>query len=108
MWALVILYLVAMVGWTYGLLVPSPSEALIWASVAVVTAAHVALGYFIGLWTPLLFAVAIVLAMPAGAPDVGGEPLPIWADLVLFAPIVLVATLVGMVVRFLRDRRRAA
>jgi hypothetical protein len=108
LWAFGILYVAGMAGWIYGVLNPWPPEALLWASVVAVVIAHGVLGYYVRLWTLAFYAVAVVLAVPAGYPETGGEPLPLWITLGLFfAPVVLAATLIGLATRTLREKRGA-
>lgn len=80
---------------------------------AAVFVLHMLTGWGIGRWWALLLPiVAVVVAIPAGTPDVGYEPLPVWFGLAVFiVPPALVVVGVAVIARQLslrRGRRREA
>jgi hypothetical protein len=75
---------------------------------AAVLVLHVLTGWGIGRWWALLLPVAAVLvAIPAGTPDVGYEPLPVWFGIAVFiAPPALVVVGLAVIARKAARRRR--
>ena len=79
----------------------------VWVASAVL---HLLTGVGIGrMWAAVLPLVAVLLAIPAGYPNVAHEGPPIWAGLLifLFVPGVVLMT-IGVVARALAARRGSA
>ena len=77
------------------------SDATAVAILATAAAAHVGVGWIaarvLALCLPLL---GVLVALPFGFPDdVAGEPLPVWADMVVYAPFAAALIGVGVVAR---------
>jgi ABC-type sulfate transport system permease component len=82
------------------------------ATAALVFAAiHVSVGLLAARWWAVVLPVlAVLLAVPAGYPDVSqGEPLPIWVGLLVMLPIAIPAVAAGVLAtEVLASRRRSA
>jgi peptidoglycan/LPS O-acetylase OafA/YrhL len=81
-------YLAAMAAWIYGVARPQVgygSDAAAVGFLVVLAAVHLGAGWGIGRWWAVLLPlVAIVLALPAGTPERGEDPLPIWFGVAVF------------------------
>jgi hypothetical protein len=102
-------YLAVMAALVYGVLEPDRLSDTRFATAALVFAAiHVALGLLAARWwavgLPLL---AVLLAVPAGYPEVSqGEPLPIWVGLLLMLAIAIPAVVAGVLATEVAASRR--
>ena len=99
--AVALAYLTLMAALVYGELDPdrfSDAHVSIAAVVAVVAAVHLAVGLLAARWWAVALPVlAVVLAVPAGYPDVSsGEPLPVWFGVLFMLPIAIPAVVAGV------------
>ena len=94
-------YLALTAAYLYGAVDPGHANgAAWWPLLAAFALLHVLTGAY-GRSVRLLFLPlgAIVLAVPAGLPETeGGEPFPLWTDLLLWAPFGAVLILTGWLV----------
>jgi hypothetical protein len=84
----VALYVALMAAWIYGFAATSHGEGTTAGVIGLLllAAIHLGAGLVVARWWAVLLPIgAIAVALPAGTPDVGGEPFPIWFSLVLFA-----------------------
>jgi peptidoglycan/LPS O-acetylase OafA/YrhL len=107
-------YLAAMTVWIYAIALPQVgyvSDVAGAVFLAALAAVHVATGWGVGRWWAVLLpAVAVVLALPAGTPERGDEPFPVWFALAVFIapPGTLLIALAVTARRWPRHRSSAS
>jgi hypothetical protein len=107
-----VLYVAVALGWVYGAL-DSPgglnqidqNDRMIYLTIAFLGLAHFVAGYSRpSVWVLLLPAILVAVAVPAGDFPTSRPEYPIWFGLALLAPLLVLATGIGIVARRLVAR----
>jgi hypothetical protein len=107
-----VIYTGVALAWVYealnssgGLARESGNDRMVWTTVAFFGLVHLAVGYFRpSLWMLLLPAILVVVAVPAGYFPTSRPEYPIWFGLAFLAPVLVVATGIGIAARRLTAR----
>ncbi len=93
-------YVAAMLLYIYGIANPSTfvgNDTANRAVFIVLAVLHSAVGWLANRWWALLLPVVVVLAaIPAGEPEKGWEPYPIWFGIAVGVPLAMLLILAGI------------